>query len=174
MRVVEFKEAKEKEERFFKKFFYPRMVKAGIPVTYLRHNRNNKKNSAQELINLLQKKDVDCILDTWTGNVTVSLKVVRKLWKNIFFEMVSNDKKGTPGWGKYCEADIVCYAMPLDKDKKRYRMHLFNIEDVKALDVLKFPKAFAQTPVNKDRTKTYMSEGRLIPLDLFPHLVLEI
>lgn len=60
-----------------------------------------------------QEKDIDYIIHRQNGKpITLEIKHDSKLkyTKNIFIETAWDRKTGrTAGWGKYCEADLICF-----------------------------------------------------------------
>jgi hypothetical protein len=119
---------------------------------------------------MLQKKfDIDIVTDNGKKNSTVSLKVRRQYYPDIFFETVSNCTKCTPGWGIYSMADFVCYCMPKDN---KWLLIFFTIQDIKNLDITRYPIRYGSTYV-KGRL-AYKTEGRVIPLADFKNRVISI
>jgi len=151
------------EEEYYNKVFKPWLNSRGNDSIFIRFNSNNI------IYELLQKKnDVDIILDNGTENISLSLKVRRSCYNDIFFETISNCNKNTPGWGYYSKADFIVYSM--GDFINGFLSILFNPADVKKLNLEKYKIQYGKTYNNNKLL--YKTEGRIIPFSDFKHTLL--
>ena len=149
------------EEDFYNRIFKNYLTSRNNDSIFIRFNSKNIIH--QEL---QKKNDIDVILDNGQENITLSLKTVRKVYKQIFFETISNCTKGTPGWGYYSKADYIVYSMG-NFDDGFYSLS-FVTRDVLQLDIDAYKPGWGKT-YEYDKL-LYKTEGRLIPLKDFKHV----
>ena len=144
------------EEEFFQKIFKPYLLGKKYNLIWIYYDENNVVYK-----DLQKQNDIDIILDTGEKNITLSLKTVRKNYKNIFFETISNCNTMSKGWGYYSKADFIIYTFGYPEKIESYK---FKISDVLKLDIEKYSKGYGQTE------GLYKTEGRLIPLCDFENM----
>ena len=107
--------------------------------------------------NDLQSFDIDFILMKTRKKISFSLKVVRKMYNNIFFETVKNTNTKKSGWGFYSKADYICYVFNFPNDPK---IIIFQKENILKLNLKEFPEA-------EGYNSSYITLGKLIPISKF-------
>jgi hypothetical protein len=153
--VKNFSECKNIEENFYNEFFKKWLLNKGYNPIWVYYDENNLTYKE-----LQKKNDIDVIIDDGYKNISLSLKTVKAIYNDIFFETVSNCNKGTPGWGFYSKADYIIYTMGYAT--KNYKIYKFKISDIlDQLNIEDYPKRYVSTE-NK-----YKTEGRKIPLTAF-------
>lgn len=105
-----------------------------------------------------QKDDIDIIVNTEDGNViTYEIKTDSFLTGNLFFEIVSNIERNTPGCMLYTKADYILYFFIKNG-------HLYKLPTIAFREwVVSNKDKFKEKSVNN---KYYHSKGLLIPLSM--------
>lgn len=152
------------EEDFYNRIFKPYLNSRNNDSVFIRFN---SKNVVYE--SLQKEYDIDIVLDNGKDNITLSLKTVRKLYSQIFFETISNCTKGTLGWGYYSKADYIVYSM--GDFVNGFFSVSFKTNDIIKIDVNNFKVGYGKTFSNSGKL-LYKTEGRLVPLSKFKHIVL--
>jgi len=164
MKYPSFHDELASEESFYVNIFKPYIKSLGWDVIFLRYNND------VGIFDMMQRKyDIDAIVDTGSKNVSVSLKVVKKQYNNIFFETVSNCSTGTTGWGYYSAADYICYAMDA---KEQYLLIFFKASDIRRLNIEQYPVAYGKTYING--RLVYETKGHLIPITNFENNIVKL
>jgi hypothetical protein len=113
-------------------------------------------------------EDIDLVLCNWSGFLSISLKIRKEPYKDIFFETISNCTTGSIGWGYSSDADIFVYCTGFNTPKST--AYVFNIDTVRKLDINSYPKRYGITTTGL--LSLYKTEGRIIPFRDFDHKVL--
>jgi len=158
-----FREDLKLEDDFYNLVFKPWLISRGNDSIFIRYESKNS------IYSVLQRRyDIDVIVDTGRENIALSLKTVRRVRNDIFFETVSNCNTNSPGWGIYSKADWIVYSMgDFDNGFISWAFKLSSIPPV----IDKYPKKYGRTWDNKGRL-LYKTEGYIIPLADFKHELL--
>lgn len=164
------------EADFYDMGLRPYLMNHQIDSVFMRCN-------SETICEILQKeKDINVIGDNKEINWTLSLKVVRNNYKQIFWETIKNTNTNENGWGLYSEATKIGYSMPIDVkiyDDKRYayafEMHVFDNKNILLLkpDEVQYKVGWGETRNWKGKL-LYKTKGLLIPLKVFPHKTIQI
>jgi len=162
---MSFSEDLDLEYKFYDKYFRKYLSDKGYGEIYIWWDDKNIIH--QEL---QKKKDIDVVIENRAEkkNISLSLKVVRHIYEQIFFETVSNIGKKTPGWGYYSQADWIVYAMGDYRNgfPSHFKIHKFKKDDVLKLNINNYPIGYGKT-YDSAGNLLYRTEGRLIPLSDF-------
>lgn len=150
---MSFKRDEKIEMAGYNEVIKPFLISQGITSVFL-HYSNNK------LIQELQKRDIDIIIEVNNETRFISLKVVQGLYDNIFCETVSNDKTKSPGWLTYSDAEEMYYLM---REGNEFRLLIFYVKTLREL----FIKNEALYPIAYGENKGYTTTGVLIPISDF-------
>lgn len=146
-----FEECNNMEKVFFNDVFAPYCFNKKVSVSWISDIKEQKRD-----------KDVVMFIDGKT--IYFSIKVVRDVFKYIFFETISNVNKNTNGWAIYCEADYILYAM-LNKNIN-YLTYIIKRNSNEYIDVLNkihtYKKGYGTT-YSRDGEILYKTEGVLVP-----------
>jgi len=157
------------EANFYHKAYKHYLDFMGIDCIYVRYDDNSPIYQ-----DLQKKNDIDIITDDGHKNMTISLKVVKAIYKQIFYETISNCNKNTPGWGIYSKADRIDYSMG-DYSKgfpTEFKLIQFTKDNIlNVLNLTKYPKGYGET---RDifGNLLYRTEGCLIPIRDFEHEII--
>lgn len=150
------------EERFYNEIFKPWLNSEGNDSIFIRFNSNNIVYEA-----LQKKNDIDVIIDNGKENISMSLKTVRGVYKQIFFETISNCNTNSLGWGIYSKADWIIYSM--GDFTNGFICRSFKLNSIPYYE--EYKKGYGETK-NKFGEVLYKTEGRLIPWADFEHHIL--